>query len=148
MTKPRWEPFQNVKARKPTVKKSSIVRKCLTEQNEQFVLVHWLRKMGIRHHHSHNGGKRDLIEAAKFKRLGCSRGFPDLIIPYKNDSKGYASLYIELKRVRGGSVSTEQKEWLEWLNGHGQLAVVCKGAEEAKKVIKEYFSGSDEIHVL
>lgn len=111
---------------------------CPSEQQEQFVLVHWLRLKNIKHHHSPNGGSRNIIEATKFKRLGTSAGFPDVIIPYKNDSKGYGSLYIELKRFKGGVTSPEQKEWLEWLNSHGHLAVVCKGADEAIKIITEY----------
>lgn len=63
-------------------------------------------------------------------------GVPDLCIPIA--SKGKHSLYIELKRLTGGKVSPEQKIVLEALNSLGHLAVVCKGFEEAKKVVEDY----------
>src|SRR5690606_17520809 len=81
---------------------------CPSEQEEQFRVHFWLEKKGIVHHHSPNGGHRDIREAAKFKRLGTSAGFPDLELPYAR--KGYHGLYIELKRVKGGKLSDRQ-EW-------------------------------------
>lgn len=113
-----------------------------TEQQEQFKLVYWLKNSpvmaGVRFHASPNGGKRDPIEGAKLKRLGCSAGFPDIIIPCP--SKGYAGLYIELKRQKGGAISTQQRDWIIWLNANGSKAVVCKGCDEAIKAIEDYFS--------
>ena len=43
-----------------------------------------------------------------------------------------------MKRVKGGQVSKEQKEWLIGLMSEGYYAVVCKGFEEARNVITKY----------
>src|SRR5690348_2099081 len=67
------------KETQPTRKKVGL--RLPKEQEEQFVAVAWLKRMGIPHHHSPNGGSRDIREASKFKRLGVSPGFPDLFIP-------------------------------------------------------------------
>ena len=62
---------------------------------------------------------------------------PDICIPVPNSK--YHGLYIEMKRKKGGRVSQKQKEWIERLNRLGYLAVVCYGADEAIKVVEEYF---------
>jgi hypothetical protein len=74
----------------------------------------------------------------KNKNMGVKKGVPDLTIVH---SRGV--LYIEMKKIKGGLVSKEQKEWIRDLNsveespGSQILALVCKGAEEAKTVINE-----------
>lgn len=53
------------------------------EEALQIAVVQWLRVAlppGWRVHHSPNGGKRGKVEAARFKRMGTSAGFSDLII--------------------------------------------------------------------
>ena len=107
-----------------------------TEQQEQFVLAHWLRLNKIPHHHSPNGGYRNPIEAAKFKRLGTSAGWPDLIIPKAR--KGYHGLLLELKRLKGGVLSEAQAYWRDLLISEGYAWHEARGAEEAIKIIENY----------
>jgi hypothetical protein len=107
-----------------------------TEEQDQIRLAVWLTKQGIRFTASANGGKRSLIEAIKFKRMGVSKGWPDISIPYVR--KPYYGLYIELKRVCGGVVSTEQRDWLDFLKSQGYYAEVAKGFDEAKIIIEKY----------
>lgn len=107
-----------------------------TEQDEQFVAVAWLKKMGIPHHHSPNGGSRDVREAAKFKRLGTSPGFPDIWIPLAR--KSHHGLYIELKRVSGGRLSDHQKYWRDQSLREGYAWYEAKGALECIKIVKDY----------
>jgi len=38
---------------------------------------------------------------------------------------------IEMKRLKGGKTTSNQKEWLARLNAAGCEAVVCNGAKEA-----------------
>ena len=61
---------------------------------------------------------------------------PDICLPVKKGQ--YSSLYIELKRRKGASVSKEQKEMIALLVEYGSLAVVCYGWEDAAKVIERY----------
>jgi hypothetical protein len=74
--------------------------------------------------------------ATKQKAAGAKRGIPDLFLPVPIDS--YHGLYIELKRVKGGSLSPEQKIWASLLRQQGYMVAVCKGATEAKEIIEKY----------
>ncbi|MBS7354980.1 MAG: VRR-NUC domain-containing protein [Eubacteriales bacterium] len=83
-----------------------------------------------------NGGKRAIKTAVALKKQGVKRGVPDMCLPVPRG--GFNGLYIELKRVKGGTVSDEQREWIAALAEQGYKAVVCRGAEEAIGTIKEY----------
>lgn len=85
-----------------------------------------------------NGGKRNIKTAADLKAEGVKAGVPDISLPYPTSR--HHGLYIEMKREKGGRVSDKQKEWLEYLNSVGYLAVVCKGFEEAKDCILQYLA--------
>lgn len=78
----------------------------------------------------------------KNKRLGVRGGLPDYLICVDDNqsvTKSPIILFIEMKRVKGGVVSENQKKWLESLNKVGNVqAFVCKGFYEAKKVIDTY----------
>lgn len=103
----------------------------LTEDEEQMMLVSWFRKT---YHPMHrifaipNGGVRSKLQGMKLKVTGVSAGVPDLFIPS-------IRMFIEMKRVKGGVVSEEQKDWINYLNSVGYSAIVCKGFEEAKNKI-------------
>ena len=71
--------------------------------------------------------------------MGLRKGVPDICLPVGRG--GYHALYIELKRVKGGRVSPDQRQMLADLNAEGNFAVVCRGAEDAKKLILAYLHG-------
>ena len=83
-----------------------------------------------------NGGKRAIKTAVALKKQGVKRGVPDMCLPVPRG--GFNGLYIELKRVKGGTVSDEQREWIAALNTQGYKAIVCHGAEEAIEQIRGY----------
>lgn len=87
--------------------------------------------------HTPNGGSRNKIEAAKFKRLGVLAGVPDIFIP--SPKKGKNGLFIEIKTEKG-KLSKSQKDIITRLNGIGYEAVVCYGLDEAINKTKDYFS--------
>ena len=72
----------------------------------------------------------------KAKRQGMPKGFPDINLPVV--CYPWTGLYIELKRVKGGVTSPEQKWWLKKLSEQGYKAIVANGHKEAKKIIKNY----------
>ena len=74
--------------------------------------------------------------ASKLKATGLSAGVPDLMLPVARG--GYHGLFIELKRLKGGRVSPEQRWWAERLNSEGYLAVVCYGWNDARQIIESY----------
>ena len=98
--------------------------------------VEWLKYIGIRYfNHSPNEGRRTAREGDKLKKMGMSRGFPDIEIPYPRHQKH--GLYIEFKS-KTGKLTPSQKDWLEHLNSNGYVAVVCRSFDEARKVTTEY----------
>jgi hypothetical protein len=103
-----------------------------TEHEEQREFVSWFRKnyeewiFAIP-----NGGKRGKVEAAKLRVEGVTAGVPDLYIPA-------FKLWIEMKRVEGGTVSKEQKNWKKYLLGIGDSWMLAKGFEEAKHQLLEF----------
>ena len=109
-----------------------------SEHLEQITLITWYRRtyknellVAIP-----NGGKRHIKTAVSMKLEGVSKGFPDLFLPVPNSK--FHGLFIEMKRQKGGTVSKEQRAWLEYLNSVGYQATVCKGFLEAKEVIECY----------
>lgn len=82
-----------------------------------------------------NGGSRNIREAVNLKRQGVKKGIADMFLPIPKGK--YHGLYIELK-VGKNKLSVYQKEFLEYANKVGYLAIVCYGHEEAIKCITEY----------
>lgn len=78
-------------------------------------------------------------QVAKLKREGLREGVSDIQLPVKRGQ--YGSLFIELKRRKGGRVSDEQREWIDLMWELGNAAYICYGWEEAAKVIEEYLEG-------
>lgn len=118
---------------------------CASEADEQQMLMEWARLAACKWpelrlmHHIPNEGKRSIPAAMQLKRMGLRGGVPDICLPVARG--GYHGLYIELKRVRGGKLSDEQREWLEALAGEGYCARVCKGWREAAELTGKYLSG-------
>lgn len=113
-----------------------------TESEEQQALFRWagwkmasVPELALLYHIP-NEGKRTKATGARLKREGLNKGMPDICLPVPRGK--YSSLYIELKRIKGSSVTKEQKEKIQMLNNVGAYALVCKGWEEAARVIEEY----------
>ena len=109
-----------------------------TEYQEQVAVIDWCNHHPIAKHifAITNGARVAIGQAVKLKRAGVRKGVPDLFLPVpRREDYG---LFIELKRKKGGVISTEQKEWIKTLRGNGYAAVVCAGADEAITVIKNY----------
>jgi hypothetical protein len=43
-----------------------------------------------------------------------------------------------MKRTKGGSLSAEQKDWIQYLESENYYCIVGKGADDAKAKIKEF----------
>jgi hypothetical protein len=98
-----------------------------TEHEEQREFVQWFRRAfpEVRIFAIPNGGGRSRSQGAKLKMEGVSPGVPDLFIPDW-------LLWVEMKREKGGRVSPEQKDWMEYLDGLGHNTMVGNGFEEAR----------------
>jgi hypothetical protein len=122
--------------------KSSAAKSCAdvagripTEHEEQREFVAWFRRQypDVRIFAIPNGGARSQREGGRFKLEGVSAGVPDLYIPAWR-------CWVEMKRQKGGSLSADQKDWRDYLQSIGDLWFVCKGCEDAKKIIIALFS--------
>lgn len=86
-------------------------------------------------HHVPNGGKRNQIEAARFKREGVLDGVSDIFLPVARGK--FHGLYIEMKAQKG-KATENQKWWIEKVREQGYRAEVCYGWEMAKDLVIEY----------
>lgn len=72
------------------------------------------------------------------KKMGMSKGFPDLIILATNKSKTHEVLFIEMKRQKGGVLHDEQKEWIQKLDNQNYCVGVAKGCDSAISILNNY----------
>ena len=118
---------------------------CPLEEEEQEVLAQFLDLFffdnwchipngGMRPSSFDKDGTRFSVEAAKLRRQGVKKGIPDNFI--FRPVKGAPGVVIELKRIKGGSVSDDQKKWLKTLSGFGWITYVAKGADDAINFVR------------
>lgn len=104
-----------------------------TEYQESVLLHQWLDVRKIPHFHVPNeNGRNSAQRGAMNKRMGVSKGVPDFFVftPGKN-------IVIELKRQKGGTVSLDQRRWLETLSKQGFTCGIARGAQEAIEFIQQ-----------
>jgi hypothetical protein len=74
----------------------------------------------------------------KNRQKGVRAGALDYIIAIK----GFI-VFLEMKRIKGGVVSIEQKKWLQATDNKITISTVSNGYEEAKKYIDAILTRSD-----
>ena len=134
-TEPLTYQFAKPKKAKPAKAKPP---RCPTEHEEQCAVIKWCNtQLHARYIFAiPNGAHKSMASAAKFKREGLRKGFPDLMLPIA--SGDFHGLFIEMKRTKGGVTSADQRVWIDFLHQAGYAAVVCRGAAEAIKAIEDY----------
>jgi hypothetical protein len=84
------------------------------EDKHQIALFDWARHIPDLKNMFHipNGGKRNGLEAIRFKRMGVKPGVSDVFLPVAKN--GYHGLWIELKTPieMKPTVTKFQREWL------------------------------------
>ena len=104
-----------------------------SEHSEQVGFINWFRSQypEILIFAIPNGEKRAISVAKRLKAEGVVRGVPDLFIPAWN-------LWIEMKRVSGGRLSTDQKQMISYLENIGHTVIIGKGATDASQNIRKF----------
>lgn len=110
----------------------------ITEDEATITVVEYCYMRGVPVAHVPNEGKRSPQQGARLKRMGMSKGFPDLVIPLPCGA--YHGLYIELK-VGNNKTTAEQKRWLTNLSANGYASTACWGVDEAINTISRYLKG-------
>lgn len=129
----------------------------MSEHAEQALLFAWARLLEARHpelralHAVQNwAGVKGPAEGARRKREGVRAGVPDVHLPVPRC--GFASLYIEMKRIRQvvgkrsvrherTRTTPEQQEWHTRLRELGNAVEVCYTAGEAQELVLQYVTG-------
>lgn len=141
----------NIIAPKTTLWKMSriipekVLNKCVipSEYQEQCAFVEWFRwqypQLSGRLFAIPNGELRDKRVAQKLKKQGVLPGVADLFLMVS--ACGYHGLFIEMKRVKGGQQSEQQKIFESECKCAGYLYALCKGQSEAQNAVRKYMSG-------
>lgn len=114
------------------------------ESDEQTVLFKYLwgaKRLSLAYSTQNGvkiGGARKFGIITQMKKTGLKKGIPDVCIPYARG--GFHALYIEMKRQKGGIISDDQQQIAECLRAEGNKVVFCKGFDDAKKAVDDYFS--------
>ena len=88
---------------------------------------------------SMNGISLTKRQAARAKRAGLIAGIPDIDLPVNRGP--YGGLRIELK-TKGGRLTRDQEDCLNFMIGQGYRAVACYGADDAIETIIQYLEMS------
>lgn len=115
-----------------------------TEHEEQRALMTWAAAQAVRYPELHllhaipNGGHRSKATAGKLKAEGVKPGVPDLHLPVPRGS--HRSLYLEMKRQKGGKLSEAQRWWHEALTAQGHHVQRVDGFEQARTHLLAYLA--------
>ncbi|QTP60911.1 VRR-NUC domain-containing protein [Billgrantia antri] len=132
---------------KPAVKRSPAHD---YEGSEQKALLSWLHgewhrgtEVGQAYpvtYHVPNGGHRTSRTGAELKRQGVKAGVSDLVVMEARG--GLFGLYLEFKATppRHASLASTQRDWLALADARGYGAVLARGLEEARQVLREYMA--------
>jgi hypothetical protein len=112
-----------------------------SESAEQIGFLRWFEAsfQGVRIFHIPNGGHRAISVAKKMKEEGVRSGVPDLYVPVWK-------LWIEMKRTTGGRLSTDQKDWIAYLEGIGDTVIVARGAKDASEQVIAFLQAQRAPH--
>jgi hypothetical protein len=104
-----------------------------TEHHEQMGFVTWFRGKfsGVVLIAIPNGGARHIKTAVALKQEGVVAGTPDMFIPAW-------SLWLEMKRCRGGVVSKEQEKMFEYLRGIGHTVILGRGSTDMSRQVLDF----------
>ena len=110
-----------------------------SEHIEQREFVSWFRKnyKGIRIIAIPNGGQRNIATAARLKAEGVTPGVPDLYVPAWH-------LWIEMKKINGGKISAQQKDWHNYLQLIKHSVIITAGFEDAQSQVKDFIETMEE----
>jgi len=107
-----------------------------TEFEEQCALVQYLELKGLRFTSIPNSTwTPSFAQKRKNVKSGLRPGLPDMLVLLPSVK---LLLWVEMKRMKGGSLSEDQEAWIEDLNmiGENVKAIVCRGAGEAIDMIE------------
>ena len=111
------------------------------EEHLQEVCVRWFDfqypQYRLLLHHSPNGGRRNVREAARFKRMGVRAGFPDLLLLLPCESFHY--LAIEMK-TDSGRQTESQREMQRMIEANGGCYQLVRDFDTFRNVVNRWMN--------
>ena len=106
-----------------------------SEHIEQRNFVQWFRRTypDVLIFATPNGGGRSMAQAVKLKLEGVVRGIPDLLVPEWR-------LWIEMKRIKGGVLSEDQKKIIKYLQSCNYSVLIAPGCNSAIEQVKGFIN--------
>lgn len=105
----------------------------LTEYEEHVAFIQYLDTRGIPYFHVPNETyTKSWNVKRKNRAMGVKKGVPDIFMLVKGRLAS-----VEMKRLKGGVTSPEQKAWIQMLNDSGIPSRVCKGCDAAIAFVTE-----------
>lgn len=118
---------------------------CPSEDDEEHVLSDYCDVRGWRHtHFSNETYTTSWKQKNKMKYLGVHSGVPDHLVLVPNKSGRFYTVYVEMKRQKGGTISDSQFEWIMDLLTAGQYVAVCEGGSEAVEYVEAVYSQNEK----
>ena len=109
------------------------------EAIEQIKVAKFLEMIGALYTCSLAGAYLSVGQLTQLKRMGYTKGTPDIMVFHPGRSPYVHGLFIEMKSEKG-RVSDEQKEWGKRAEELGYRYYVCHSAEEAIGIIRTYLN--------
>lgn len=130
------------RAKKPRAPKPRAVIPSEDWESKKFVnYLEWQRELGNVVLFSHLPLEtRSKAQRIKNHALGTRAGVPDYVVVLP----GGRVVWVEMKRIKGGRVSPEQRVWLSALGVH---ACVAHGADEAVAFMSSFFLTSQKLTI-
>tara|TARA_R100001369_G_C3258494_1_gene157595 strand:+ start:139 stop:528 length:390 start_codon:yes stop_codon:yes gene_type:complete len=113
-----------------------------TEDQLQIRVAQWLDLAlppGAVWHHSPNEGNRHVSYKVKQKRMGTKAGWPDIeiFVPGDQSKVGISiSIFIELKRPKGGKLSENQAMVRDKLELAGCFWQLCRSIDQVDEFLE------------
>ena len=113
-----------------------------TEDQLQIRVAQWLDLAlppGAVWHHSPNEGNRHVAYKVKQKRMGTKAGWPDIeiFVPGDQSKVGISiSIFIELKRPKGGKLSENQAMVRDKLELAGCFWQLCRSIDQVHEFLE------------
>lgn len=87
---------------------------------------------GVVSWHTPNGGKRDRVEAIRFKMIGVEAGIPDYLFLWGG------LFFIEFKEPNGGTLTKSQELMIPQIRAAGAVGEVIDNLADAKAFVRKH----------
>lgn len=119
---------------------------CPSEDDEEHAVSDYCDLKKWKHtHFSNETYTTSWKQKQKMRYLGVHSGIPDHIVLIPNRVGGFYTVFVEMKRQKGGTISDEQYKWVHALICAGNYATVCEGAEEAIKYLDAIYNQDSQV---